>query len=165
MTEKNSLYSCTFCFRDRCATGLNTVVREIVMCLRRQYGVATTYGIPSGYRGFRDPSSWIELDEKKVRNFHNMGGSFLGSSRGGHDTNVILNSLVAKGVNLLFVTGGDGTVRGAGGFINNICILWLHLLLHKISPYDNFIMYIQPKSRKKFKQGVWKLRSQSSRKR
>ena len=95
-------------------SGLNTVVREIVMCLRRQYGVPTTYGIRFGYRGFQDPPSWIELDEKKVRNFHNMGGSFLGSSRGGHDTKAIVDSLVDAGVNLLFVTGGDGTLRGAG---------------------------------------------------
>eukprot|EP00980_Cylindrotheca_fusiformis_P030726 scaffold25312_cov127-Cylindrotheca_fusiformis.AAC.1 len=94
--------------------GLNTVVREIVMCLRRQYGVKETYGIPSGYRGFKDPSSWIMLDEKVVENFHNLGGSFLGSSRGGHDTAAIVDSLVEQGVNLLFVTGGDGTVRGAG---------------------------------------------------
>ena len=94
--------------------GLNTVVREIVMCLRRQYGVNTTYGIPSGYRGFRDPTSWIDLDEKVVRNFHKMGGSFLGSSRGGHDTKAIVDSLEKEGINLLFVTGGDGTVRGAG---------------------------------------------------
>mmetsp|Transcript_24054 Transcript_24054/g.58877 ORF Transcript_24054/g.58877 Transcript_24054/m.58877 type:complete len:571 (-) Transcript_24054:72-1784(-) len=93
--------------------GLNTVVREIVMCLRRQYGVPTTYGIPSGYRGFQDPTTWIDLDETKVRNFHNMGGSFLGSSRGGHDTKAIVDSLEKEGINLLFVTGGDGTVRGA----------------------------------------------------
>ena len=105
-----------------CVAGLNTVVREIVMCLRRQYGVPTTYGIPSGYRGFRDPSSWIKLDEKKVRHFHKMGGSFLGSSRGGHDTNLIVDSLVDEGVNLLFVTGGDGTVRGAGTLIKSICL-------------------------------------------
>lgn len=90
------------------------MVREIVMCLRRQYGVRTTYGIRSGYRGFKDPSSWIDLDEKKVRRFHTMGGSFLGSSRGGHDTKAIVDALVDARINLLFVTGGDGTVRGAG---------------------------------------------------
>eukprot|EP00980_Cylindrotheca_fusiformis_P015172 scaffold4198_cov127-Cylindrotheca_fusiformis.AAC.2 len=100
--------------------GLNTVVREIVMCLRRQYGVEETYGIPSGYRGFRDPTTWIELDEKVVENFHNMGGSFLGSSRGGHNTSAIVDSLEEQGVNLLFVTGGDGTVRGAAKIAGEI---------------------------------------------
>lgn len=84
------------------------------MCLRRQYGVEKTLGVPSGYRGFRDPSTWIELNEKVVENFHNMGGSFLGSSRGGHETAAIVDALEEEGVNMLFVTGGDGTVRGAG---------------------------------------------------
>ena len=37
----------------------------------------------------------------------------MGSSRGGHDTEAIVDSLVEQGVNLLFVVGGDGTVRGA----------------------------------------------------
>ena len=93
--------------------GLNTVVREVVMCLRRQYGVTETLGVPAGYRGFKDPSTWRDLDEKAVANLHNIGGSTLGSSRGGHDTEAIVDSLVEQGVNLLFVVGGDGTVRGA----------------------------------------------------
>lgn len=93
--------------------GLNTVIREVVMCLRFQYGVDETYGVCAGYRGFLDPTSWIYLDESLVKNLHNQGGSILGSSRGGHDTIEIVNSLEAQGVNLLFVVGGDGTVRGA----------------------------------------------------
>ena len=93
--------------------GLNSVIREVVMCLRRQYGVTKTLGIPSGYRGFLNPDTWINLDEENVKHLHNMGGSILGSSRGGHDTNAIVDSLVDQGINLLFVVGGDGTVRGA----------------------------------------------------
>ena len=93
--------------------GLNTVVREVVMCLRRQYGVEHVYGIPEGYRGFLDPSIWRPLDEATVANYHNMGGSILGSSRGGHDTNAIVEALVTQNINLLFVVGGDGTLRGA----------------------------------------------------
>jgi 6-phosphofructokinase 1 len=93
--------------------GLNTVIRELVMCLSRQYGVQECYGISSGYRGFKDPSKWQKLDEKSVSNLHNIGGTILGSSRGGHDTESIVDSLQEQGVNLLFVIGGDGTVRGA----------------------------------------------------
>lgn len=93
--------------------GLNTVVREITMCLRRQYGVEHVYGIREGYRGFLDAPSWLPLDEATVSNYHNMGGSVLGSSRGGHDTEAIVESLVAQNINLLFVVGGDGTLRGA----------------------------------------------------
>jgi len=92
--------------------GLNTVIREIVMCLRRQYGVTKTFGVPNGYRGFLNCGSWKELDEDSVKNLHAQGGSTLGSSRGGHDTYKIVDSLVEQGVNLLFLVGGDGTLRG-----------------------------------------------------
>ena len=93
--------------------GLNTVIREVVMCLRRQYGVTKTYGVPGGYRGFIEPDTWRPLDEDVVKMYHTQGGSRLGSSRGGHDTAKIVDSLVERGVNLLFVVGGDGTARGA----------------------------------------------------
>lgn len=93
--------------------GLNTVVREVVMCLRRQYGVDHVYGIPEGYRGFKDPKIWLDLDEETVSNFHNLGGSVLGSSRGGFDVEAIVNSLVENNINMLYITGGDGTLRGA----------------------------------------------------
>ena len=93
--------------------GLNTVVRELVMCLRRQYGVEHVFGIREGYRGFLDPPSWLPLDEAAVANYHNMGGSILGSSRGGHDTQAIVEALVGQNINMLFVVGGDGTLRGA----------------------------------------------------
>jgi len=93
--------------------GLNSVVRELAMCLSRQYGVQQIVGIPQGYRGFLYPEEWKSLDETVVQNLHNQGGSMLGSSRGGHDTDAIVDSLVNEGINLLFVVGGDGTVRGA----------------------------------------------------
>ena len=64
-------------FRNRLCPGLNTVIREVVMCLRRQYGVTETYGVPAGYRGFKEPESWLKLDEKAVSNLHNIGGSIL----------------------------------------------------------------------------------------
>ena len=93
--------------------GLNTVIREVTMSLRRQYGVKEVYGVPGGYRGFLDVESWLSLDEDVVQNLHNVGGTMLGSSRGGHSTSGIVDSLEEKGINLLFVVGGDGTVRGA----------------------------------------------------
>lgn len=89
--------------------GLNSVVRELSMCLSRQYGVKQIVGIPQGYRGFLYPEEWKILDETVVQNLHNQGGSILGSSRGGHDTDAIVDSLVNEGINLLFVVGGDGT--------------------------------------------------------
>ena len=49
--------------------------------------MAETYGVPEGYRGFLKPKTWRSLYEEAVKDLHNQGGSILGSSRGGHDTN------------------------------------------------------------------------------
>jgi len=92
--------------------GLNTVVKELVHCLRHQYGVETVYGIRHGYMGFY-AEEWEELTLASVETIHRQGGSLLGSSRGGHDTAKICDALEAKGVNLIFTIGGDGTMRGS----------------------------------------------------
>lgn len=93
--------------------GLNTVVREIVMCLHYVYAVPVIFGVPNGYRGFYGTAPWRELTPTVVRDIHREGGTMLGSSRGGFDLDKILDALAAKGVNMLFVVGGDGTHRGA----------------------------------------------------
>jgi len=100
--------------------GLNTVVKEVIMCLRRQYGVTETFGIPAGYRGILEPETWRSLDEEAVKDLHQQGGTILGTSRGGHDTQAIVDSLVEQQVNLLFIVGGDGTVRGAAKIAHEI---------------------------------------------
>ena len=53
------------------------------------------------------------LTPEAVAGIHNYGGTFLGSDRGGHDVDVILRFLEGRGVNQIFVIGGDGTHRGA----------------------------------------------------
>jgi 6-phosphofructokinase 1 len=65
--------------------GLNVVIRSLVMGLWNDYGVRKIYGIKWGYRGFYEefPKNWIELNPEKVANIHNLGGTMLGSSRGG----------------------------------------------------------------------------------
>jgi len=95
--------------------GLNTVVREIVMCLHYVYGVpeGRVWGVPGGYAGFYGPAPWLPLTPDAVSAVHRQGGTFLGSSRGGFDAERILDALVARGVTFVFITGGDGTHRGA----------------------------------------------------
>jgi len=92
--------------------GLNTVVKELVSCLRLQYGVERVFGVPGGYRGFY-ANEWRELTLADVETIHRQGGSMLGSSRGGHDTGKICDVLEARGVNLIFTIGGDGTMKGS----------------------------------------------------
>uniref|UniRef100_A0A7S2E325 Phosphofructokinase domain-containing protein n=1 Tax=Octactis speculum TaxID=3111310 RepID=A0A7S2E325_9STRA len=93
--------------------GLNTVVRELYLCLSRQYGVKTVLGIRDGYAGFGRIDKAIELTEEYVADIQKQGGTVLRSSRGGHDTMVICDALEAQGINMLFLVGGDGTMKGA----------------------------------------------------
>jgi len=93
--------------------GLNTVIREIVMCLTNVYGCGEVYGVQNGYCGFYSGAPWRRLTPGDVAEIHEHGGTVLGSSRGGFHLEKILNSLVERGISQLFVIGGDGTHRGA----------------------------------------------------
>lgn len=92
--------------------GLNTVVREIVCGLYHMYGVTRVLGIEGGYRGFyaRNTKS---LTPKSVNDIHKRGGTVLCTSRGGHDTTKIVDSIEDRGINQVYIIGGDGTQRGA----------------------------------------------------
>ena len=94
--------------------GLNVVIREITMCLRKNYGVQEVYGIKWGFRGFYEdfPSNWIELTEERVETIHNDGGTILGSSRGGFDADLIIKAVLKKRIDHIYCVGGDGTHRG-----------------------------------------------------
>eukprot|EP00357_Protocruzia_adherens_P006944 CAMPEP_0115007088 /NCGR_PEP_ID=MMETSP0216-20121206/20935_1 /TAXON_ID=223996 /ORGANISM="Protocruzia adherens, Strain Boccale" /LENGTH=514 /DNA_ID=CAMNT_0002373891 /DNA_START=76 /DNA_END=1616 /DNA_ORIENTATION=- len=91
--------------------GLNVVIREIVMNLRYNYRVRRVYGIPFGYRGFYE-EELIELTPHVVQDIHKAGGTVLGSSRGGFDLERILETIEERGINQLYIVGGDGTHRG-----------------------------------------------------
>jgi 6-phosphofructokinase 1 len=54
-----------------------------------------------------------KLTRKRVQNIHLEGGSVLGTSRGGGDVKRIVDSIIARGINALFVLGGNGTHAGA----------------------------------------------------
>lgn len=41
-----------------------------------------------------------------------MGGTFLGSSRGGFDAPKMIQGLLDRGINQVYIIGGDGTQRG-----------------------------------------------------
>lgn len=92
--------------------GLNVVIREIVMSLWYNYGVKSIYGIKWGYRGFHKAEHIIELNPGVVKAIHRLGGTFLGSSRGGFDEEIIMNACLERGINQLYIIGGDGTHRG-----------------------------------------------------
>jgi 6-phosphofructokinase 1 len=95
--------------------GLNNVARSIVLRLHYAYGVRRILGFRYGYAGL-DPATGLEpmvLEPDTVREWHEHGGTMLGSSRGPHEPAVMVDELVRRGIGLLFVLGGDGGLRGA----------------------------------------------------
>jgi len=96
--------------------GLNQVIRAIVMTLWYQYGVRSIFGIRFGYRGFLPDYHLpeIHLTPDIVVDIHQMGGTILGSSRGGGDRiSDIVDSMERMNLSMLFTIGGDGTQKGA----------------------------------------------------
>ena len=96
--------------------GINDVIRSIVRCLWTRYGVKRISGIRFGYRGFlpEDQFPIKQLDPDVVDDIHKIGGTFLGSARGGgREVEKIADAMEKLNLNMLFVIGGDGTQRGA----------------------------------------------------
>ena len=95
--------------------GLNDVIAELFHTLYYGYGVDRIFGIKSGFRGFWDERyrPWKPLTPESVRGIYDMGGTVLGSSRGGFDTDKIIRACQAEGVNQVYIIGGDGTHRAA----------------------------------------------------
>lgn len=95
--------------------GLNNVVRGLVLELWRAYGVKRVLGFRYGYEGIvsRFGHLPLALTPELVANVHHGGGTMLGSSRGAQDPVEVVDNLEALGIDVLFVVGGDGTLRGA----------------------------------------------------
>src|SRR5688500_18006378 len=94
--------------------GLNNVIRGLVFELWFGYGVRRIAGFRYGYAGLTAAGDQpLVLTPDAVLHIHEQGGTLLGSSRGNQDPEKMLDILEARGVNVLFVIGGDGTIRGA----------------------------------------------------
>lgn len=96
--------------------GLNDVIRSVVMELWHGYGVRHIVGIPYGLEGFvpeKYGHALITLTPDVVSMIYMLGGTILGSSRGPQDFDRIAAFLEEQGINLLFVLGGDGTMKAA----------------------------------------------------
>ncbi len=92
--------------------GINDVIRAMVLELHYAYGVEKILGVRFGFAGL-DGASPIPLDPLVVRDIHTHGGTVLGTSRGPRDPARMVDTLERLGVNVLFVIGGDGTMRAA----------------------------------------------------
>ena len=95
--------------------GLNDVIRIITLSLFWQYKVRNIFGFRYGYLGLsaKAPEPPILLTTELVKDIHLKGGDMLSSSRGHQDINDMVDTLERMQISILFVIGGDGTLRGA----------------------------------------------------
>ena len=126
--------------------GLNDVIRAIVMSLHYHYGVKTIFGFRYGYEGLSSRYGHVPLNltPENVNNIHQMGGTILGSSRGPQDITDMVDTLVDKGVSILFTIGGDGTLRGSQSIAEEINRRGLQISVIGIpKTIDNDISFVQ----------------------
>lgn len=95
--------------------GLNNVIRSIVLEAHHFYGVPAVFGVRYGLAGFipEHGYNFEELTPRSVGDIHEFGGTMLGSSRGPQSPEEIVDALERMNIGILFMIGGDGTMRAA----------------------------------------------------
>jgi 6-phosphofructokinase 1 len=95
--------------------GLNDIIRSIVLELYYHYGVRNIYGMRYGLQGFipKYGHEVMDLTPATVSNILDRGGSILGSSRGPQEIEEIIDCLERMNIGILFMIGGDGTLKAA----------------------------------------------------
>ena len=94
--------------------GTNNVVRTLVLALLHGYRVHHVLGFRFGLAGLvAGGPEPIRLTPPLVRDAHRVGGTMLGTSRGRQDTRAIVDTLETSGIDVLFMIGGNGTIRAA----------------------------------------------------
>lgn len=102
--------------------GINDVIRSIFMAAHYHYGIRTVLGFRNGLRGFVPKYGYdvMALTPNAVSRIHQFGGTILGTSRGSQSSVAIVDSLERMNINILFVIGGDGTMRAAKKILDEI---------------------------------------------
>lgn len=124
--------------------GLNNVIQGLVTELNHGYGIKKIYGFRFGYQGFiaKYNHPVLELTPEFVGDIHEDGGTILGSSRGHQEPEEIVDCLERMGINILFVIGGDGTIKGSMKLVDEISKRGLKIGIVAIpKTIDNDIMY------------------------
>jgi len=95
--------------------GVNDVIRAMVMEGHHHYGINSTIGIRFGLEGFipKYGHEILDLTPEYVSRIHEFGGTVLGSSRGHQPIDEIVDALERMNVNILFLIGGDGSMKAA----------------------------------------------------
>ncbi|WP_157369530.1 ATP-dependent 6-phosphofructokinase [Zavarzinella formosa] len=125
--------------------GFNDVIRALVMELHFLYGVRRIHGFCNGYQGFipKYKRPVLELTPQFVSQINEHGGTILGTSRGQQDPVEIVDCLERMGINVMFVIGGDGTLRGAQAISREVEARGVKIAVVGIpKTIDNDIMFI-----------------------
>ena len=125
--------------------GFNDVIRALTMELYYRYGVRKIYGFCNGYQGFiaKYKRDVLDLTPELVSHINEQGGTILGTSRGQQDPGEIVDCLERMGINMLFVVGGDGTLRGGLTISQEITERGLKISVVGVpKTIDNDIMFI-----------------------
>jgi 6-phosphofructokinase 1 len=125
--------------------GLNDVIRALVLELYFHYGVRKIYGFCNGYQGFiaKYKRDVLDLTPHLVRDINEKGGTILGTSRGEQDCTEIVDCLERMSINVLFVIGGDGSIRGAMKIAQEVAERGVKIAVVGIpKTIDNDIMFI-----------------------
>lgn len=127
--------------------GLNDVIRAVVMTAYHEYNVPSVLGIQFGLEGFIPEYGHdvIELTPDYVSRIHEFGGTILGSSRGPQDPEAIVDALERMNVSILFMIGGDGTMRAASTVVKEISKRGLSISIVGLpKTIDNDINFASP---------------------
>ena len=102
--------------------GINDVIRAIVMSAHHNYHVSGTYGIRYGLQGFipKYKHDVMELTPDSVCDIHEFGGTILSSSRGPQAPEEIVDALERMNISVLFMIGGDGTMKAASSVTREV---------------------------------------------
>ena len=102
--------------------GINDVIRAIVMEAHHNYHVAGTIGIRYGLQGFipKHKHEIWDLTPENVGNIHEFGGTILSSSRGPQPPEEIVDALERMNISILFMIGGDGTMKAANSVTREV---------------------------------------------
>ena len=102
--------------------GINNVIRGLVLELTQGYGVSDIFGFRYGYGGLvgKNGHGPITMTAASVADIHHGGGTALGTSRGDQDAREMVDRLDQLDIGILFVVGGDGTLRGAMKLVDEI---------------------------------------------
>ncbi len=102
--------------------GLNDIIRSIVLELYHIYSVKSIYGIRHGLQGFVPDFEHdvVDLNPDSVSGIQNTGGSILGSSRGTQDISMVVDCLERMNIGILFMVGGDGTLKASKSIAEEI---------------------------------------------